>query len=289
MREITLTRDKTIFDVRSAVADGARPRRIISRSCRLVTTQIEEAEKEKDNIVHVVVVRGNTLIGTLRMFLILLRLNKTQGKFWNPQAIEDAETAWLEYLRDHLPEDVPPDWATVYLDGKPVISTWPNDAIDAMEKRKVPHPLEHKDMVTAGKAFFNSDGVRRREVSVKHQSHPALIIENLKSEVKVKIISRKRGKLEPLFMRIEQDGKDKLVNDSVELATDIIELSNRIEEFHILKQKLMEAQDLDYLRQREIKPVGRDMLEKLEKRMKSGIDKLPVEFQPFEPKFIIPA
>lgn len=279
IRDILLTRDLTRFQVVSAKLEGGeKPKTVTLRSNRLITTWM------RDNKRHIIVVRGKSMAGTLRMFQSVLKVLSSLGGLTQPGAAEDLEAEWAKFLEGHIPEGVDPDWIAVYDTGMPIMNTRQDTSIDALEALVIEGPVTQKHMASFGKDFFNKSVSMRREVSAAHESQPVFNVENMGKAIKVTILNRDMGRGGQLSYRIPMPR----LYDAYALGTDIVELHNRIAEFEMLKKKLLVDQDMNYLKRRGMVPVSRELLETLLGSYKHKSESLQAEFTPAAPEFTLP-
>lgn len=281
MENLNVAREKTVITVRTPDEPDTIPKRVTLRSNRLIAQRVGDKNDKS-----VLCVRCRSLTSAMRCAMQIRQVQSQHGTYWTQNAIEIWSKGWEAYMANQKAMGLTADWIAVYRNGERLFSNMGEDYYDLIEKIAKADPVTNKVVKKfTDKYFKKQDG---QEIEIEHDSMPSFFLEEKESLVKARILNRKTGSKDQLSFTIEQDEDGAYALAALDIGAKIMDLHNKLEEFNVMRHKLLESDDTDYIRNRTMKNTNRDDLLNLKRQIVAAADNLEIDFVPALPAFNIP-
>lgn len=283
---VVANREKTIFQVGEVGVRNGPTKKVAMRANRIVAN-LSQTSGTQD----LVVVRSRTLWAGLRALhcLMIVRASKP-GTWFLPDGVEEWMNDWLSKA-SYAAKDAGQkrrDWVAIYRNGAPVFSTKKDEAGDRIERLVKSRSIDSEIMQAFAMGYFQAS--ERRDISVIHDSFPALVVDATSGSTDLKAVIHNRrqkdeGQLLMTFPKLSAQGGLLM---SLDLVSDFLELNDRIEELGAIRRNYIEGGDTEYAVQRAVEHVPYMHLKRLKDSVLSAVETLGVSVHPKMPQFDLP-
>lgn len=270
-----------MITVRTPDEPDSIPKRVTLRANRLISHP-----KDNKNDKAVLCIRCRSLTSAMRCAMQIRQVQSQHGTYWTQNAIEIWSSAWEAFMANQKKMGLTADWIAVYRNGERLFSNMDNDYYDLIEKIAKEKPVTEKVIQKFVDKYFKQE--KGQEIEIEHDSMPSFFLEEKNSLVKARILNRKTGTKDQLSFTIEQDEDGAYALAALDIGAKIMDLHNKLEEFNVMRHKLLESDDTDYIRNRTMKNTSRDDLIALKRQIVASAESLEIDFVPALPAFVIP-